>query len=93
MTHVLAVVLCVSAFTSLALAMARQQKAVLGHSLSPNATRGLRAAGWGALALALWVAIRGQGWALGLVSYSGHTSVAAGVVYGALILNGRRGVR
>ena len=40
--------------------------------------------------LALAVAVRAQGWALGLVSYSGHTSLSAALVFGLLIVQARR---
>jgi hypothetical protein len=90
MTHLPALLLCLSGFMALALAMARQQQAILGRALRANTTRGLRAAGWSALALALWFVVGRQGWALGLVSFSGHTSLAAGLVHGALIVTGRR---
>ncbi len=46
--------------------------------------------GWGALVLALAIIVQAQGWGMGLVSYSGHTSLAAGIVLGALIVHSRR---
>ena len=90
MTHLLVFLLCIPAFTALALAMERHQMDLFSHPLASSTTRCLRVAGWSTLALALWVIVRYQGWALGLVSYSGHTSFGAGLVYGALILYGRR---
>ena len=56
----------------------------------PGTTRWLRMAGWGALALAMGIDVWHQGWALGLVIYSGHTTRSAAIVYSALILHGRR---
>ena len=90
MSHLTVQLLSLIAFGALALATDRQQRNVLGRRLSPAATRGLRLTGWSALALALLVAVRSQGWSVGLVSYSGHTSLAAGLVFAALIVNERR---
>ena len=70
--------------------MERHQEALFHRQLSLRATRGLRIAGWLGLLAALAVAVRSQGWSLGLVSYSGHTSLGAGLVYGALIAFERR---
>jgi len=85
MMRLVALLLCVFAFACLAMAMARHQDTVFGGPLSVTRTRGLRVAGWGALLGALWLLVADQGWALGLVYYSGCTSVAAGIVYGALV--------
>ncbi|WP_321960458.1 DUF3325 domain-containing protein [Paraburkholderia sp. J7] len=87
---VLALLLCVSAFTCLAMAMERHQEALLRARLSAALTRVLRCAGWCALFVALWLAVAGKGWARGLVWYSGCTSLAAGIVYGLLIVYAQR---
>jgi hypothetical protein len=89
MTRLFALLLCVFAFASLALAMVRHQEAIFGQALPVAGSHGLRAAGWAALLVALWLIVADQGWALGLVDYSGSTSVAAGIVYGALIVRER----
>lgn len=89
-THLLVAVLCVAAFAALALAMERHQDDLFGAPLAPGRTRGLRAAGWGLLLLALAVVVRSQGWALGLVAYAGHTSFGAAAVFIALIAADRR---
>ena len=81
--------LCVLAFACLALAMARHQAAVFGRDLSGAASRSLRSIGWGGLAAALWLTIAARGWSLGLVYYSGCTSLAAGIVFCALIAHER----
>lgn len=81
--------LCVLAFACLALAMPRHQTAVFGHPLSPSGARALRGGGWLGLLAALALQVGARGWALGLVYYSGWTSVAAGIVYCALIVRGR----
>jgi hypothetical protein len=76
-------------FAALALATERQQDIQFGRILAPRRTRALRLAGWAGLLLALAVAVGSQGWALGLVSYSGHTSLGAGLVFVALLLRER----
>lgn len=86
----LALSICTLAFCALALATERHQMALFDRHLSTRAARALRIAGWCGLALALWLAVFQWGWALGLVHYSGHTSVAAGLVHGALIAIERR---
>ncbi|OZI66883.1 DUF3325 domain-containing protein [Bordetella genomosp. 11] len=91
MIHLLVLMCCTAGFTALALATERQQEAVFGRHLPARGTRALRMAGWGVLALALGIVVAGQGWGLGLVSYSGHTSVAAGLVYLGLAARARRG--
>jgi hypothetical protein len=85
MTHLATFLLSLLGFGALALATDRQQENLFGRAFDPRLARGLRVAGWAALALALGVVVKGQGWALGLVSFSGHTSLGAGLVYGALI--------
>lgn len=89
MNHLLTLLCCLLGLTALALAVERQQEAVFGRVLPARNIRALRLAGWGALALALWIIVARQGWALGLVSYSGHTSLAAGMVHLGLIIHGR----
>ena len=81
--------LCVLAFACLALAMARHQAAVFGKDLSIAASRSLRGIGWAGLIAALWLTIAARGWSLGLVYYSGCTSLAAGIVFCALVAHER----
>jgi hypothetical protein len=90
MTHFFPVVLCLAGFSALALATDRQQDDLFGKSLAPAATRALRVAGSLLLLLSLAVLVRWQGWGMGLVQFSGHTSACAGVVYCALIVMLRR---
>ena len=85
MNHLPAFVLCVAGFTALAFAMHRQQRDIIGGRLRSTTTRGLRFAGACALLLALGILISGRGWSMGLVTFSGHTSIAAGIVLCALI--------
>jgi hypothetical protein len=90
MMPLLALVLCVPAFACLAMAMERHQETAFGAPLPAAKSRLLRCAGWCGLLAALWLAVAGKGWALGLVWYSGCTSLAAGIVYGLLIIYTRR---
>ena len=52
MGHVLSFMACLAAFSALALATERQQDDLFGRPLGARATWALRAADWGALALA-----------------------------------------
>ncbi|CAO3432240.1 DUF3325 domain-containing protein [Azospirillum doebereinerae] len=85
MSHLLTFVLCLVGFTGLALAMDRQQHDLIGRSLPGSATLALRIAGTCALLLALGVLVAWRGWGLGLVMFSGHTSLTAGIVHCTLI--------
>lgn len=91
MTHLAVFLLSTLGFTALALAMERQQEDLFGRSLPTAATLRLRAAGWAALALAMAVSVEARGWGVGLVSFSGHASLGAGLVFGALVVAGRAG--
>ncbi|MEM5310222.1 DUF3325 domain-containing protein [Paraburkholderia sp. JHI869] len=86
MMPVFALIVCVPAFACLALAMERHQETLFGARLSAAVSRVVRCTGRSALLAALWLAVAGKGWALGLVWYCGCTSFAAGVVYGLLIV-------
>jgi peptidoglycan/LPS O-acetylase OafA/YrhL len=85
MSHLLALVLCLIGFGALACAMKRQQRDLFGKALGPARIRMLRLAGSAALLGALAVLVAQFGWGLGLVMFSGHTSLAAGVVVCVLI--------
>lgn len=85
MSHLLSILLCLAGFTALACAMARQQDELFGQALPGQVTKGLRVMGACALFAALGVVVDRQGWGLGLVIYSGHTSFAADAVYCALL--------
>jgi hypothetical protein len=86
MTHLLTVLFCIMSFACLAAAMERHQQTVFARVLPAGQSRGFRLAGWCGLVLALRFIVDGDGWALGLVRYSGCTSLAAGLVFGALVL-------
>lgn len=90
MNHLPVFILCLLAFAALAAATDRAQETLFGRALGARAGRLLRKAGWMLLLLALAVAVRSQGWGLGLVSYSGHTSLAAGLVFVFLVFLARR---
>lgn len=85
MIHLLSFLLCLTGFAALALAMDRPQRDLFGRPLPVSTTAALRVIGAVTLLAALGVLVVWQGWALGLVMFSGHTSLGAGVVHAALI--------
>lgn len=89
MIHLVALVLSLTGFAALACAARRQQRDLFGGSLGSAATQGFRLAGASALLGALAVLVAWHGWGLALVMYSGHTSLAAGIVGAVLIVYGR----
>lgn len=93
MIHLFPFILCLAGFSLLALAMDRQQKEIFRRLLPRAAARGMRIMGTCALLLALGALAARQGWGLGLVTYGGHTSLAAGIVYCALIVRARYAIR
>lgn len=93
MTHLLSLLLCLAGFAALACATQRQQEELFNRSLPRRATVWLRVAGAGFLLSALAVLLAWRGWGLGLVMYSGHTSLAAGLVFCALLTHKHRQAR
>ncbi len=91
MTHLSILIIAFFGFGLVALSMGRHQEDVFKQELPRIASRALRRGGWLLLVVALAVAVRGYGWAVGLVAYSGHTSAAAALVFLLLILRGRYG--
>ena len=89
MTHLMSFALCLAGFAALALAVQRQQREMLGRSLRPPVVVGLRVAAVAALLLALGILVTATGWGLGLVIFSGHTTLAAGTIYCALLVYAR----
>lgn len=85
MSHLLAFVLSLSGFAALACATNRQQRDLFGRALGGRKTRVLRVIGSAALLGALTVLVVQFDWGLGLVMFSGHTSLAAGAVVCGLI--------
>lgn len=72
--------LCVAGFASMALAMSKHQREVLGRVQGPGRQMALRLGGWGLLCLALWLCLETWGVSIGLVSWTGLLTVAAIVV-------------
>jgi fatty acid desaturase len=89
MSHLLACALCLAGFAALAFATRRQQRDFFGRPLRPMTTYVLRLVGAGALTFALSILVAQQGWSLGLVMFSGHTTITAGLVLCALIVHAR----
>lgn len=89
MSHLPPLALCLAGFAALAFATRRQQRDVVGRSLPLAMTYALRVFGAGALLLALAIVVAIHGWGIGLVMFSGHTSIMAGVVYATLLGYGR----
>lgn len=90
MIHLTSFILCLTGFAALALAMDRPQRDLFGRPLPTPATVALRVGGAAALLGALGGLVVWQGWALGLVMFSGHTSLGAGIVHAAIIAWTRR---
>lgn len=89
MIHLVALALCLAGFGALAFATHRQQRDIFGKALPPVTTHCLRAAGAGVLLLALANLVTARSWGMGLVMFSGHTTMAAAIVFCALIGWGR----
>ena len=90
MSHVLVALMSLIAFALLALAMDRHQQDLFGRELAAGPTRALRISGWAGLLASLAIAVKGQGWSLGLVGWCGHISLGAGLVILMLIAWERR---
>ena len=90
MSHLAAFLLSLAGFAALACATRRQQRDLFGRALRQSTTYLLRAIGACALFAALGVLVESFGWGLALVMFSGHTSLAAGIVFAVLIVNERR---
>lgn len=65
-----------AAVAALCLAMERHYQDLLGHKPTPRRLRGLRSAGWLLIVVALCLAIRDRGWAMGLVELCGVVMAA-----------------
>lgn len=81
MSHALAQLLCLGGFALLAAAL---------RGPPPARRRALRAGGFALLLLALAPLVAWLGWGFGLVAWSGHLSLAAGLVHLLLIGRARR---
>ena len=93
MSHLPPFLLCLAGFAALALATDRQQRDLIGRPLPTGATRALRVIGAAALLAALGSLVAWRGWGLGLVMFSGHTSLTAGILLCALIVYARTRAR
>ncbi|MFT4103127.1 MAG: DUF3325 domain-containing protein [Burkholderiaceae bacterium] len=88
--HALTLLTAVPAFALLALAMERHQVDLYGREWPASRSRLARGAGFALLAVSLAIAVRTQGWSLGLVAWCGHLSAAAALVAVVLIAIERR---
>ena len=93
MTHLLALLSCLLGFAALALATDRQQRDLFGGPASQLTIHLLRLGGSCGLIVAAAILFGTLGWGLGCVAFSGHTSLAAGSVYSALIVYKRHPMR
>lgn len=87
MIHALVFLLSLSGFGCLALSMERHQRDLLKRALTATSSRRLRCAGTGLLMVALGVCVAARGPGLGLAEFSGHTSLAAGLLVVAMALH------
>ncbi|MGY3602943.1 MULTISPECIES: DUF3325 domain-containing protein [unclassified Bradyrhizobium] len=85
MSHLPSFALCLAGFTALAFATNRQQRDIFGRLLRPSMTYIHRIAGACALVFALGILVARHGWSLGLAMFSGHATIAAGIVFCGLI--------
>ncbi|MGO3869195.1 MAG: DUF3325 domain-containing protein [Alcaligenes sp.] len=86
LAHGLIFLPCLLGFLCLALAMYRHQMDLFDKELSKPRIVLLRCVGWLCLLIALLMCAQTMGWGFGLVAYSGHTSIAAGLVFISLVL-------
>lgn len=93
MTHLPPLFCCLVGFAALALAMPRPRELVWRKHVPAGTIGCLRMAGTAMLLLALGLLVGRHGWGLGLVAYGGHTSLAAGIVFWALIAHERMRAR
>lgn len=91
MSHLVVQGLCLVAFAALALATRRQQRDLFGTVLRRSTTLAYRIAGAALLLLAFVALASGHGSSVGLVMFSGHTTLAAALTYCGLIAYARLG--
>ena len=92
MSHLAALLLSIIGFAALALVNERQQHELFDRALPARQTRLLGTFATLALLAVLAGLVSRWGWSLGLVMFSGHTSLAAGIILIALIIRERRRV-
>lgn len=79
-SHIVLLLMSWLGFLCLGLSMIRHQEDVFERALPTRVTRTLRGMGWLLLSVAAVMAVQQFGCGKGLAAYSGHTSVAAGLV-------------
>ncbi len=84
MIHALVFLLSLAGLGCLALAMERHQRDLLKRALAAASRRRLRIAGSSMLVLGFALCVASRGLGLGLAEFSGHTSVAAGLLVVAM---------
>lgn len=89
MMHLLALAGSILGLGFLAFAAERVREDLCGRQPDARALRWLRLSSAIVLAAVLALLVWWQGWSLGLVMFSGHTSLAAGAVLCCLILHAR----
>lgn len=88
-SHIVLLLMSWLGFLCLGLAMVRHQEDVFEREMPVSVTRILRSIGWLLLVVAAVMAVQQFGWGKGLAAYSGHTSVAAGLVLYFFVLIAR----
>ncbi|MDO5101662.1 MAG: DUF3325 domain-containing protein [Lautropia sp.] len=89
LSHLLPLLLSCTGFSLLALSMARHQEDVWRRLLAPRPTLIMRCSGWALLMLALLLSVQSLGLGMGLVSWFGQLSMAAGLVFVGLLIHQR----
>ena len=89
MMHLLALAGSILGLGFLAFATERVREDLFGRGSDTLPPRWLRPSGAIVLAVVLTLLVWWRGWGLGLVMFSGHTSLAAGAVLFGLILHAR----
>lgn len=84
MLHLLILALLLTAFACLALTSERHRPAAFRKKYRGLALS-IYLCAWLLLVLALMIAVQAIGWALGLVIWFGHASIAAAIVYCLLV--------
>ncbi|MGF6773783.1 lipopolysaccharide export LptBFGC system permease protein LptF [Paraburkholderia sp. GAS199] len=90
MMHAAVFGLSLCGFVAVCLASARQQQRLFNRPLSRSTTHAMRVAATVLFAASLGYAAHRAGWDVGLVIWFGHVSLAAAVVFVALMPFGQR---
>lgn len=84
MMTAIASLLVFGGFAAMSLGMARHHEDVFGVEPGQGRAWALHGAGWVALSLALWAAVRADGWSEGLTTWFGILTVAGLVLIGLM---------